>query len=119
MYKRQVLEVIDRDGLQQNSLEIGDYLLGRFAALQEKHDLIGDVRGRGLMLGIELVTDRATREPATAQCAHVWNTARENGLLIGKGGLKGNTLRIKPPMCITRDDADFMVEVIGEALATA
>jgi alanine-glyoxylate transaminase/(R)-3-amino-2-methylpropionate-pyruvate transaminase len=70
------------------------------------------------MLGVELVKDRGTREPAREECAAVFEKARELGLLIGKGGLWGNTLRIKPPMCITRADADFMLEVVDAALTS-
>ena len=112
-----VLEVIDREGLQENSLTVGSHLLAGFRKLAEKHSLIGDVRGMGLMLGVELVKDRATKEPAKAECAAVFERARELGLLIGKGGLHGNTLRIKPPMCITKADADFMLEVLDLSFA--
>jgi alanine-glyoxylate transaminase/(R)-3-amino-2-methylpropionate-pyruvate transaminase len=114
---RAVLRVIEKEGLQQNSLTIGNYLIAGFEKLAEKYSIIGEVRGKGLMLGIELVKDRATKEPATAECAQVFERCKELGLLIGKGGLFGNTLRIKPPMCITQADADFMLEVIGEALS--
>ena len=72
-----------------------------------RHRLIGDVRGRGLMVGVELVLDRETKEPATRETLAVWEAAKEMGLLIGKGGLDGNVLRIKPPMCITAADVDF------------
>ena len=74
----------------------------RFNELQEKHDLIGEVRGLGLMLGVELVRDRKSKEPANTEAADVLERMKERGLLIGKGGLFGNTLRIKPPMCITK-----------------
>jgi alanine-glyoxylate transaminase/(R)-3-amino-2-methylpropionate-pyruvate transaminase len=70
----------------------------------------------GLMLGLELVADRATRRPATSQTLDVLEAAREMGVLMGKGGLDGNVLRIKPPMCITLEDADFAVEVLDRAL---
>jgi alanine-glyoxylate transaminase/(R)-3-amino-2-methylpropionate-pyruvate transaminase len=114
-----VLEVIDREGLQANSLAVGNHLLAGFRRLSEKHSLIGDVRGRGLMLGVELVKDRATKEPAKAECTAVFERARELGLLIGKGGLHGNVLRIKPPMCLTKADADFLLEVLDVALGKA
>jgi len=110
------LEVIDSEGIQQNAHEIGGHLLDGFKALQEKHPLIGDVRGRGLMLGIEMVRDRETKEPANTECAELLEVAKKHGLLLGKGGLYGNTLRIKPPMCITKDDADFMLAVLDEGL---
>ncbi|MEA3188284.1 MAG: hypothetical protein QOD99_2114 [Chthoniobacter sp.] len=112
---RAVLQVIEREQLQRNSLEIGNHLMAGFRTLAGKHNIIGDVRGRGLMLGVELVKDRVTKIPAKEECAQVFETARELGLLIGKGGLWGNTLRIKPPMCITRADADFMLEVLDQA----
>lgn len=114
---RAVLRVIEKEGLQKNSLEIGAYLTAGFNKLAEKHSVIGEVRGKGLMLGVELVKDRGTKEPATAECVEVFERCKELGLLIGKGGLKGNTLRIKPPMCIHKADADFMLETIGEAMA--
>ena len=113
---RAVLRVIEKEGLQENSLRIGAYLTRGFEKLAEKHSIIGQVRGLGLMLGVELVKDRTTKEPAKEACAEVFERCKDLGLLIGKGGLFGNTLRIKPPMCITQADADFMLEVIDEAL---
>ena len=116
---RAVLEVIEREKLQQNSLEIGARLKAGFIKLAEKHSLIGDVRGLGLMLGVELVKDRKTKEPAKEEAARVWEACKDMSLLLGKGGLWGNTLRIKPPMCLTRADADFLLEVLDAALASA
>jgi alanine-glyoxylate transaminase/(R)-3-amino-2-methylpropionate-pyruvate transaminase len=112
-----VLEVIDGEGLQANSLKVGTLLKAGLQQLQEKHGIIGEVRGLGLMIGVELVQDPLTREPARAECAQVFETARELGLLIGKGGLHGNVLRIKPPMCLSTADAEFMLEVLDLALA--
>ncbi len=114
-----VLEVIDREKLQKNSLERGKQLMDGYRKLMAKHDLIGDVRGRGLMTGIELVKDRKTKEPATAECLQVFERLRDLGLLTGKGGLRGNTLRLKPPMCITQADVDFAIEVLDIALSGA
>jgi alanine-glyoxylate transaminase/(R)-3-amino-2-methylpropionate-pyruvate transaminase len=116
---RAVLQVIENEGLQANSLRIGNYLKAGFAKLAEKHSLIGDIRGLGLMLGIELVKDKKTKEPAKDECAKVFETCKDLGLLIGKGGLWGNTLRIKPPMIFSTTDADFMLAVLDEALASA
>lgn len=113
---RAVLRVIEQEGLQENCLNIGAHLVSGFERLAEKHSIIGQVRGKGLMLGVELVKDRTTKEPAKEACAEVFERCKDLGLLIGKGGLWGNTLRIKPPMCIHRADADFMLEVIDEAL---
>lgn len=112
-----VLEVMQRENLQQNCLEVGGYLLEGFRGLMAKHDIIGDVRGKGLMTGIELVKDRGTKEPATPECIRVWERAKTLGLLIGKGGFFGNVLRIKPPMCLTRPDVDFMIGVLDSAFS--
>jgi alanine-glyoxylate transaminase/(R)-3-amino-2-methylpropionate-pyruvate transaminase len=112
-----VLDVIDREKMQQNALEVGNHLLGGLRRLQEKHNVIGHVRGKGLMLGIELVKDRATKEPAREECAHVVESCKDMGLLLGKGGLYGQTIRFSPPMCITRADADFLLEVLDHAFA--
>ena len=72
----------------------------------------------GLMLGVELVRDRETKEPANTEAGRVLEEARARGLLLGKGGFYGNVLRIKPPMCITSDDADFIVDCLDEVLTT-
>ncbi|MFM8809720.1 MAG: aminotransferase class III-fold pyridoxal phosphate-dependent enzyme, partial [Chthoniobacterales bacterium] len=112
-----VLEVIEKENLQENSRKMGDYILAGLNKLKEKHKIIGDVRGTGLMLGIELVKDRKTKEPATAECAQVLETARDLGLLLGKGGLRGQTIRFAPPMCINKADADFLLEVLDEAFS--
>jgi alanine-glyoxylate transaminase/(R)-3-amino-2-methylpropionate-pyruvate transaminase len=79
--------------------------------------LIGEVRGLGLMLGVELVRDRHTKEPANTEAAEVMERMKVRGVLVGKGGLFGNTLRIKPPMCLTKDDADYLVAMLDEVLA--
>jgi alanine-glyoxylate transaminase/(R)-3-amino-2-methylpropionate-pyruvate transaminase len=112
-----VLEVIERENLQQNSLKLGTHVLAGLEKLKAKHKIIGDVRGKGLMLGIELVKDRATKEPAKAECAQVLENCRELGLLVGKGSLHGNTIRFAPPMCINQADADFMLDVFDEAFS--
>ena len=111
-----VMDVIDDEGLQENSRVVGGRLKAGLQGLMERHPLIGDVRGMGLMLGMELVRDRNTREPAKAETLELLELCREAGVLIGKGGLDGNVVRIKPPMCITAEDADFVVDVIDRAL---
>jgi alanine-glyoxylate transaminase/(R)-3-amino-2-methylpropionate-pyruvate transaminase len=112
-----VLEVIDEDRLQDNADRIGTYLFEGLQKLQEIYPLIGEVRGKGLMLGVELVKNRRTKEPAKAECAQVHERAKDLGLLIGKGGLYANVLRIKPPMCMTNEDADFMLNVLDIAFS--
>lgn len=113
-----VLEVIEQDNLQENCLTLGNYILAGLEKLKAKYPIIGDVRGKGLMLGLELVKDRQTKEPAKEACAAVLEKARELGLLLGKGGLWGQTIRFSPPMCITQADADFLLEVLDASFAS-
>jgi alanine-glyoxylate transaminase / (R)-3-amino-2-methylpropionate-pyruvate transaminase len=113
---RAVLEVIEEEGLQAHAHALGEYFMRGLQKLADKHPLIGDVRGMGLMLGVELVKDRASKEPANEACAAIFERAKEMGLLIGKGGLYGNVLRIKPPMCIQQADVDFALNVLDIAL---
>ncbi len=112
-----VLEVIEREKLQANSLAMGSRITAGMQRLKEKHSIIGDTRGKGLLLGIELVKDRSTKEPAKAECAQVLETCKELGLLLGKGGLHGQTIRISPPMCLNEADADFLIEVLDAAFS--
>lgn len=112
-----VLEVIESEGLQQNAARLGARLLSGLEKLKQKHAWIGDVRGKGLLLGVELVRDLQSKEPAKAECAKVLENARDGGLLLGKGGLWGQTIRFAPPLCITPADVDFMLEVLDHSLA--
>jgi alanine-glyoxylate transaminase/(R)-3-amino-2-methylpropionate-pyruvate transaminase len=114
-----VLDIIQEDGLQENARVVGGRLRTGLEELQARHRLIGDVRGMGLMLGCELVRDRRTKEPAPEETVAVWEALREMGVLVGKGGLLGNTLRIKPPLCITAADVDFFLDVLDGALTRA
>ncbi len=113
------LNVLLEDKVQQHAGEVGGYLKQGLEDLQSRHSLVGDVRGQGLMLGMELVEDRATKAPATARTAQVHERARDLGLLLGKGGLHGNVLRIKPPMCIQREDCEFLCQVLDICLGEA
>jgi 4-aminobutyrate aminotransferase-like enzyme len=112
-----VIDYIEELNLPANCRETGDYLRARLLELQERHDIIGDVRGMGLLQAIELVEDRATKVPAASATARVMEAAREQGLLLGKGGMYGNVLRFSPPMNIGRADVDQFFGMLDKALA--
>jgi alanine-glyoxylate transaminase/(R)-3-amino-2-methylpropionate-pyruvate transaminase len=114
-----VLDVIDEEGIQEHARVLGGHFKRGLEALMARHPLVGDVRGKGLMLGVELVRDRATKEPAKEETARVLEAMRALGALVGKGGLDGNVLRIKPPMCLTREDVDFALDALDHALTAA
>lgn len=110
------LESLDH---MNRAMELGDHLLKGLGELEQRHPLVGDVRGSGLLLAVELVRDRATKEPAPDKALQVAESARENGLLLGKGGSYGCVLRIAPPVTITKEDCDFAVKVLDQALTAA
>ncbi|XP_060519279.1 alanine--glyoxylate aminotransferase 2, mitochondrial [Cylas formicarius] len=113
-----VLEIIEEESLQLNSHRVGTHLLLELSKLRDEFSYVGDVRGKGLMVGVELVQDKGSRKPIEAvKFLRLWEICREQGLIVGKGGLYGNVLRLKPPMCITQEDADFAVEVLKNALS--
>lgn len=101
---RAVLQVIDEEGLQANSKKIGVKLRSVLDRLHQKHEIIGEVRSHGLMLAIELVTDRKSKTPAAAATADIFEKTRENGLVLSKSGADKNILRMVPPMCIQEND---------------
>ncbi|MEZ0368762.1 MAG: aminotransferase class III-fold pyridoxal phosphate-dependent enzyme, partial [Candidatus Sericytochromatia bacterium] len=102
--------------LMANVQAMGELFHDRLNGLKEKHALVGDVRGKGLMWGLELVKDRASKEHATAEAVAVMEAARERGLLIGKGGLHGNVIRFSPPYTISREECERVVEVLDQCL---
>ncbi|KAL3531615.1 hypothetical protein ACH5RR_005136 [Cinchona calisaya] len=112
-----VLRVIEKEKLQENAHAVGSYLKERLTALKDKHEIIGDVRGRGLMLGVELVSDRQQKTPAKVEILHLMDQIKGMGVLIGKGGFYGNVFRITPPLCFSREDADFLVDVMDYAIS--
>ncbi|XP_006650057.2 alanine--glyoxylate aminotransferase 2 homolog 3, mitochondrial-like [Oryza brachyantha] len=112
-----VLRVLEKEGLQENAHAVGSYLKDRLRALQDKHEIIGDVRGTGFMLGVELVTDRQLKTPAKDEICHAMEHMKDMGVLVGKGGFYGNVFRITPPLCFTKEDADFFVSVMDAALS--
>ncbi|EPS67688.1 hypothetical protein M569_07083, partial [Genlisea aurea] len=111
-----VLKVIEKENLQLNCSTVGSYLKHRLISLMNKHEIIGDVRGIGLMLGVELVSDRQLKTPAKDETLNAMEKMKEMGVLIGKGGIFGNVFRITPPLCFTKEDADFLVDVMDVAL---
>jgi alanine-glyoxylate transaminase/(R)-3-amino-2-methylpropionate-pyruvate transaminase len=114
-----VLDVIEEDGLQENAISRARQLMAGLRSIQERCPIVGDVRGMGLMMGVELVRDRNSKDPAPLETAEVLEATRDMGLLIGKGGLFGNVLRIKPPLCITASDVDFALDVLEHAFVSA
>ncbi|XP_022618585.1 alanine--glyoxylate aminotransferase 2, mitochondrial-like [Seriola dumerili] len=112
-----VLDTIKEDGTQQNSLHVGTYLMTELAKLRDKYEIIGDVRGKGLQIGVEMVKDKASRDPLPPEVmSELFEDIKDMGVLIGKGGVYGQTFRIQPPMCITKEDADFFVAVFNKAI---
>lgn len=112
-----VLKVIEKEKLQENAFTVGCYLKERLTSLKDKYDIIGDVRGRGLLLGVELVTDRKQKIPAKVETLHVMEQMKEMGVLVGKGGFYGNVFRITPPLCFTKEDADYLVDVMDYTMS--
>ncbi|MFZ1700639.1 MAG: aspartate aminotransferase family protein [Pyrinomonadaceae bacterium] len=112
-----VIKVIEEDNLLTNARVVGDYLLKRMLELQEKHACIGDVRGKGLMLGIELVKDRKTKEPNPEAVLRVFEETKRKGVLIGKGGLYGNVIRTGLMLNTKTDTVDRLVEALDAGMA--
>lgn len=111
-----VLEVVQKERLQAHALEIGERLLKGLREVQQRHEIIGDVRGSGLFLGVELVRDRESRTPATAEASIVVNQMRERGILLGTDGPDHNVIKIRPPMPFTGEDADLLISTLDEVL---
>ena len=116
---RAVLDVIDEEGLVGNAAEVGDYVLQGFRELESRYDIIGDVRGRGLFFGIDLVEDRGTKTPAPGEAARIVNEMRRRGILMSKIGEHDNVLKLRPPLCFSKDNADLLVSTLDEVLAAA
>ena len=112
-----VIKVIEEDDLLTNCSVVGDYLMKRMLELQEKYQIIGDVRGKGLMLGIELVKDRKTKEPNPEAVLRVFEETKRQGVLIGKGGLYGNVIRTGLMLNTTTETVDRLVEALDAGLA--
>jgi len=114
---RATIEVIEEEKLLENAESVGGYFRQKLDELKEKHALIGDVRGMGLMQGLELVKDRKTKEPAPEATNQFMERCRSNGLLIGKGGLYGNVIRLSPPLNIGQSDVDEAIGLMDKSLS--
>ncbi len=114
---RATIELIEEENLRENAHTVGTYFRGKLEELQSKYPLIGDVRGMGLMQALELVKDRKTKEPAPEATNQVMERARHNGLLIGKGGLYGNTLRLAPMLNTTKADVDVAIQILDKSFS--
>jgi 4-aminobutyrate aminotransferase-like enzyme len=112
-----VLDVIERDGLQQNARVVGQYCKQRLYDLAAKYDWIGDVRGYGLFFGAEMVLDKESKAPASNYVARVTNEMRRRGVLLNRLGIHYNTLKIRPPMPFSKANADHLIEVLDGVLA--
>jgi 4-aminobutyrate aminotransferase-like enzyme len=111
-----VLDAIMEEGLQENARKVGDYLKGRLEALGQRFPLVGAVHGMGLYLGLEFVRDRTTLEPATAETEAICNRLLDLGVIMQPTGDHLNVLKIKPPMCLTRESADFFADMLAKVL---
>jgi alanine-glyoxylate transaminase/(R)-3-amino-2-methylpropionate-pyruvate transaminase len=111
------IETMEEEANPQHVAEVGSQLRAGLEKLQEKYPLIGDVRGKGLMQGVEMVSDQKTKEPASKEVLFLFEESRKRGLLIGKGGLYNNVLRIAPPLTATKDHVEEALAILDHALA--
>jgi 4-aminobutyrate aminotransferase/(S)-3-amino-2-methylpropionate transaminase len=109
-----VLDVVEDEHLVERARDLGARATARFRELAERFETIGDVRGPGLFVGVDYVTDRATKEPATDVCADGWRFAIDRGLLCQFGGIGGNVLKFKPPLTTPDEDFERMLDLVGD-----
>ena len=114
-----VLDVIENEGLQQNALDVGQYLIDGLTDLATRHESIGEIRGSGLFLGVDLVNDHETREPATDLASKVINGLRRQGVLTGSIGPCENIIKLRPPMSFSVENADYFLEIVDGVLSEA
>ena len=110
-----IKEIEDKD-LRMNAKVVGEYFRSKLEELKEKHEIVGDVRGMGLMQGIEIVKDKNSKEPAGGYVAQIFEETKKNRVLLGKGGLYGNVLRLGPPLIAEKTHVDEMIEALDKAL---
>jgi len=111
-----VLEVMEREGLMANARRVGNHLMAGFRKMAEKHPIIGDVRGAGLYIGVELVKDRRTKDPAGEETGRLVNGLRDRKILIGAAGQNANVLKIRPPLPFSEENADLFLSVTADVL---
>ena len=111
------IDFIESEGLLENAHVVGRYLHERLRELQDKYSLIGDVRGMGLMQGVELVKDRKTKQPAVEETKQLMEVAKDRGLILGKGGLYGNVIRISPALTCSHGDVDDAARLLDQSLS--
>ena len=111
-----VLEVMEKEKLADNALKIGEYMKARFEEMKQKCPVLGDVRGRGLVIGLEFVTDKESRQPSPEITLEVMLNGARNGLLLGRVGLHGNVVRIAPPLVISEEEAGAGIDIIDRVL---
>jgi len=116
MQAKVTMDIIEEEGLIENAHKMGALLMDGLKDLMKTHQIIGDVRGRGLMVGMELVKDRKTKAYATEETALLMDLCKDRGILLGKGGLFGNVIRIAPPLSINKDEIQLMIKTIDESL---
>ena len=110
------IDFLVEENLASRAKANGEYVMRRLEELKGKYDMIGEVRGKGLMIGIELVKDRKSKEPAASETARIRTLCRERGVLIGTGGVFGNVLRIQPPLVIPQDQLDISLNAINQSI---
>jgi 4-aminobutyrate aminotransferase-like enzyme len=113
-----VLDVLELEKLPANAEDVGAYLLSRLNAIVEEFDVAGDARGEGLFLGLELVTDKKSKAPNTVLASFVKEELKKKGILVGTDGPDVNVIKIKPPICFTKENADYLADSLGEVLTT-
>jgi 4-aminobutyrate aminotransferase-like enzyme len=115
---REVINVIDDEDLAGNAARVGEYVLKGFRELQSRYEIVGDVRGRGLFFGIDLVSDRKQKTPAAVETKRVVNLMRENGILMSNIGEHDNILKLRPPLCFSTENADQLLSTLDDVLRT-
>jgi 4-aminobutyrate aminotransferase-like enzyme len=113
-----VLEILEAENLQENAFKIGAYLVTELDTVAQRFKRVGDVRGSGLYLGVELVRDRKSKKPDRAAATSVVEMLRDRNVLAGIAGPYGNILKIRPPLCFEREHADLLVKALSDSLST-